>query len=117
MKLIFAAVAISALMSAPAFANADLAKKNACMACHAVDKKLVGPSYNDVAKKYAGQNPFGQRQGIGIAQRSLGRHGYRAPLARTTSLDAFSQCGFSVFLASVFFCHIIVRGAHHPSVL
>jgi cytochrome c len=39
----------------PAFANADLAKKNACMACHAVDKKLVGPSYNDVAKKYAGQ--------------------------------------------------------------
>ena len=41
MKLIFAAVAISALMSAPAFANADLAKKNACMACHAVDKKLV----------------------------------------------------------------------------
>ena len=55
MKLIFAVVAISALMSAPAFANVDLAKKNACMACHAVDKKLVGPSYNDVAKKYAGQ--------------------------------------------------------------
>ena len=55
MKLIFAAVAISVLMSAPAFANADLAKQSACMACHAVDKKLVGPSYNDVAKKYADQ--------------------------------------------------------------
>ena len=55
MKLIFAAVAVSALMSAPAFANMDLAKKNACMACHAVDKKLVGPSYQDVAKKYTGQ--------------------------------------------------------------
>jgi cytochrome c len=55
MKLIFAAVAISALVSAPAFANTDLAKKNACMACHAVDKKLVGPSYQDVAKKYSGQ--------------------------------------------------------------
>jgi cytochrome c len=55
MKLIFAAVAVSALMSAPAFANTDLAKKNACMACHAVDKKLVGPSYQDVAKKYSGQ--------------------------------------------------------------
>ncbi|NCV62466.1 MAG: cytochrome C', partial [Betaproteobacteria bacterium] len=26
-----------------------------CMACHAVDKKLVGPSYKDIAKKYAGQ--------------------------------------------------------------
>jgi cytochrome c len=33
----------------------DLAKKNACMACHTVDKKLVGPAYQDVAKKYAGQ--------------------------------------------------------------
>ncbi len=55
MKLMIAAAAVSALMSAPAFANMDLAKKNACMACHAVDKKLVGPSYQDVAKKYAGQ--------------------------------------------------------------
>ncbi len=55
MKLIFAAVAVSALMSAPAFASMDMAKKNACMACHAVDKKLVGPSYQDVAKKYGSQ--------------------------------------------------------------
>lgn len=55
MKLIFAAAAVSALMSAPAFASMDMAKKNACMACHAVDKKMVGPSYNDVAKKYGSQ--------------------------------------------------------------
>ena len=45
MKLIVAIAAVSALMTAPAFANMDMAKKNACMACHAVDKKLVGPSY------------------------------------------------------------------------
>lgn len=37
------------------FANADLAQKKTCMACHAADKKLVGPSYKDVAAKYAGQ--------------------------------------------------------------
>ncbi|MBN8503410.1 MAG: c-type cytochrome [Burkholderiales bacterium] len=43
------------LVSAPAQANLALAQKNACMACHAVDKKLVGPAYQDVAKKYAGQ--------------------------------------------------------------
>jgi cytochrome c len=55
MKKIIVAAAVSALMSAPAFANMDLAKKNACMACHAVDKKLVGPAYQEVAKKYAGQ--------------------------------------------------------------
>ena len=50
--LLAAAAAIAAL---PALANEELAKKNACTACHAVDKKLVGPSYKDVAAKYAGQ--------------------------------------------------------------
>jgi len=39
---------------APAQASDALAKKHACFACHAVDKKLVGPSYQDVAAKYRG---------------------------------------------------------------
>ena len=38
----------------PAAASEELAKKHACFACHAVDKKLVGPSYKDVAGKYRG---------------------------------------------------------------
>ncbi|MDG0855552.1 c-type cytochrome [Roseateles puraquae] len=43
-----------ALMAAPAaFASQELAQKKNCMACHAVDKKLVGPAYKDVAAKYA----------------------------------------------------------------
>ena len=50
----FAALALT-VAAAPAFANLALAQKNACTACHAVDKKVVGPSYADVAKKYAGQ--------------------------------------------------------------
>jgi cytochrome c len=44
-----------ALVAGPVLANADLAQKKNCMACHAVDKKLVGPAYKDVAAKYAGQ--------------------------------------------------------------
>lgn len=32
----------------------ELAKKNGCSACHAIDKKIVGPSWMDVAKKYKG---------------------------------------------------------------
>lgn len=48
-------VALAAVIAAPAFANADLAQKKSCLACHAADKKLVGPSYKDVAAKYAGQ--------------------------------------------------------------
>lgn len=43
------------LAAGPALANLQLAQKNACVACHAVDKKLVGPAYQEVAKKYAGQ--------------------------------------------------------------
>jgi cytochrome c len=46
---------LGTLAAAPAFANADLAQKKNCMACHAVDKKLVGPGYKEVAAKYAGQ--------------------------------------------------------------
>ena len=49
------AIALAALVATPVWANLDLAKKNACTACHAVDKKVVGPAYQDVAKKYAGQ--------------------------------------------------------------
>ena len=39
--------------SGAALASADLAKAKNCTACHAVDKKLIGPAYKDVAKKYA----------------------------------------------------------------
>ncbi|MEZ5665399.1 MAG: c-type cytochrome [Burkholderiaceae bacterium] len=49
--LIMAAVAT---LSAPAMADEALAKSKNCMACHAVDKKLVGPAFKDIAKKYAG---------------------------------------------------------------
>ena len=43
-----------ALVAAPAaFASQELAQKKNCMACHAIDKKLVGPAYKDVAAKYA----------------------------------------------------------------
>ena len=43
-----------AVASGPVFAQAELAKQKNCLACHAVDKKLVGPSYKDVAAKYKG---------------------------------------------------------------
>ncbi len=49
-----ALIAAGVMVSAPALANLELAKKSNCMSCHMVDKKLVGPSYQDVAKKYAG---------------------------------------------------------------
>lgn len=52
-RVLFALVAAAAC--APVLADLALATAKNCMACHAVDKKLVGPSYKDVAAKYAGQ--------------------------------------------------------------
>jgi cytochrome c len=48
-----ALAALLALTSLPATANTALAQKNSCTACHAVDKKLVGPAFQEIAKKYA----------------------------------------------------------------
>ncbi len=45
---------IAAFAVLPAAAQEDLAKKYNCLACHAVDKKVVGPAYKDVANKYRG---------------------------------------------------------------
>ena len=65
--------ALAALFATPAFANADLAQKKSCLACHAADKKLVGPAYKDVAAKYAGQKDAAallatkiQKGGVGV---------------------------------------------------
>lgn len=54
MKRALFALLAAATLSAPALADQALATSKNCMACHAVDKKLVGPSFKDVAKKYAG---------------------------------------------------------------
>lgn len=43
-----------AVATAPVLASPELAAKNACTACHAVDKKMVGPAYKEVAAKYKG---------------------------------------------------------------
>ena len=47
-------LAALSVASGAAVASADLAKAKNCLACHAMDKKLVGPAYKDVAAKYAG---------------------------------------------------------------
>ena len=48
-------VAAGILSAGAAQADEALAKSKNCLACHAIDKKLVGPAYKDIAKKYAGQ--------------------------------------------------------------
>jgi cytochrome c len=54
MKRALLALALCAAAASPAFAQLELAQQKNCLTCHAVDKKLVGPAYKDVAAKYAG---------------------------------------------------------------
>src|SRR5438445_4084228 len=54
-SLLVALAVVAATQVSPARADIGLARQKNCMACHAVDKPLLGPSYQDVAAKYRGQ--------------------------------------------------------------
>jgi cytochrome c len=56
MKSLISTLVLSTFVLTPhsaATASEAMAQKNSCFACHAVDKKVLGPAFKDVAKKYA----------------------------------------------------------------
>ncbi len=77
MKLLFVifGASVVALSSSPAPASMDLAKTKNCTACHAVDKKLVGPAYKDVAAKYASDGEAVSKLSIKIIKGGVGNWG------------------------------------------
>ncbi len=48
------AAAVMLLGAGQASADLELAKASGCLACHSVEKKVVGPGWKDVAAKYKG---------------------------------------------------------------
>ena len=74
MKLfpVLALVAAAATISAPAVADEALAKAKNCLACHATDKKVLGPSYKEVAAKYAGQKDAADKLAAKIIKGGVG---------------------------------------------
>jgi len=54
MRLLILVLALGLVTSGTAFADMQLAMKKGCLTCHQADKKVVGPAYKDVAKKYKG---------------------------------------------------------------
>jgi cytochrome c len=72
MKRALFVLATLAAAAVPAMADQALATAKNCMACHAVDKKLVGPSYKDVANKYAGQKDAVDRLAVKIMKGGSG---------------------------------------------
>lgn len=59
----------------PAQASLALAQKHACTACHAVDRKLVGPSFAEVAKRYGGQKDAARTLAASIKAGGAGKWG------------------------------------------
>ena len=66
------AVLAAATLMAPAHADQTLAASKNCMACHALDKKLVGPSYKDVAAKYASDKTAADKLAVKIIKGGSG---------------------------------------------
>ncbi len=76
MKFPIALAAITlAAAASPALANMELANKHACTACHQVAKKVVGPAYADVAKKYAGDKDAEAKLAASIKAGGSGKWG------------------------------------------
>jgi cytochrome c len=72
-RFIAALAAIGAvLFSTSAFAQVELAKQKNCLACHTVDKKLVGPAYKDVAAKYANDKDAATRLAKKVREGGVG---------------------------------------------
>ena len=57
-KLLFS-LGLACLATMPAYANLDLADKSACLNCHDVSKKMVGPAFKAIAEKYKGRADAG----------------------------------------------------------
>jgi cytochrome c len=80
----FAAIALCA----PAWADLALATSKNCMACHATDKKLVGPAFKDVAAKYANDKTAADKLAIKIQKGGAGAWGPVPMPANTQVNDA-----------------------------
>lgn len=79
MKKIIALAALASL-SIPTFAvdqatALEIAKKNGCLACHAIDKKIVGPAWKDVGKKYAGDATAAEQLAVKVKKGTKGAWG------------------------------------------
>ncbi|MEO5671018.1 MAG: c-type cytochrome [Ramlibacter sp.] len=88
MKHALFALAAAALVATPAMADLALATAKNCMACHTVDKKLVGPAYKEVAAKYAGQKDAVDKLAVKIIKGGSGVWGAVPMPANTQVNDA-----------------------------
>lgn len=80
------ATAAALAVAAPAFADQALATAKNCMTCHAIDKKLVGPAYKEVATKYADQKDAVDKLAAKIMKGGSGVYG-PVPMPANTQVN------------------------------
>lgn len=88
MKTALLTLAALAAIAGPALADQKLATDKNCMACHAADKKLVGPSFQDIAAKYAGQKDAVDKLAVKVQKGGAGAWGPIPMPANTQVNDA-----------------------------
>lgn len=86
-SVLLACAGIAATAQSQAQAIPDLAKAKNCMGCHAVDKKVIGPAFHDVAAKYAGQKDAQAKLVASITKGSTGTWGAMAMPPNAVSQD------------------------------
>lgn len=88
------------LASGQAMADEALAKSKNCLACHATATKLVGPSYKDVAAKYAGQKDAVAKLSEKIIKGSSGTWG-AVPMPANTNVSPDEAKKLAAWVLSV----------------
>lgn len=71
----FCIAAAAALLPLSASANLALAQKSTCTACHAMDRKLVGPSFQQIAKRYVDEKGSAESMAASIRAGGSGKWG------------------------------------------
>lgn len=88
--LILASLSFAALaLGGHAQANADMAKAKNCLGCHAVDTKVIGPAFRDVAAKYKGQKGAEAKLVASITKGSTGVWG--GPMAMPPNMVSAAE--------------------------
>jgi cytochrome c len=86
MKKMLAVALAAALFSSSAMAQLELARSRNCLACHGVDKKIVGPAYKDVAARYANDPGAAARLARKVREGGVGVWG-KVPMPANTQVS------------------------------
>ncbi len=100
MKRALLVLATLAAVSAPVMANEALAKSKNCMACHSIDKKLVGPAFKDVAAKFGKEAGAAEMLAGKIIKGSSGTWG-AVPMPANSNVSAAEATTLATWVLSL----------------